>query len=124
MEEVAHLVHLQVLSVILSCGNYMNGGNRQRGQADGFAIDILPKLKDVKSRDNSITLLQYVVRFCIVRFDDKKGTTEAILPIPDPGDVERSSNINFEVRYFDVFENRSFRGIYCATCLPGAKIGM
>ena len=62
----------QVFSVILSCGNYMNGGNIQRGQADGFSIDILPKLKDVKSRDNTTNLLQYVVRFCIVKFDSKK----------------------------------------------------
>lgn len=28
----------------------MNGGNRTRGQADGFGLEILPKLKDVKSR--------------------------------------------------------------------------
>lgn len=62
---------LKVVSVILSCGNYMNGGNRQRGQADGFAVDILPKLKDVKSRDNTINLLQYVVRFCITRYELK-----------------------------------------------------
>ena len=62
----------QVFSVVLSCGNYMNGGNIQRGQADGFSIDILPKLKDVKSRDNTTNLLQYVVRFCIVKFDSKK----------------------------------------------------
>ena len=57
----------QVFSIILSCGNYMNGGNRQRGQADGFAIDILPKIKDVKSRDNSMKLLQYVVRVWIIK---------------------------------------------------------
>ena len=86
----------QVLGVVLACGNYMNGGNRQRGQADGFAIDILPKLKDVKSRDNSITLLQYVVRFCITRFDPKMGTPEASLPVPEPSDVERSAHINFD----------------------------
>ena len=42
----------RVLGIILALGNYMNGGNRQRGQADGFAIDILPKIKDVKSKDN------------------------------------------------------------------------
>lgn len=48
----------RVMGVILACGNYMNGGNLQRGQADGFAIDILPKLKDVKSKDNSMTFLQ------------------------------------------------------------------
>ena len=63
----------QVLSLVWACGNYMNGGNKQRGQADGFAIDILPKLKDVKSRDNSATLLQYVVRSWIVSYDGAKG---------------------------------------------------
>ena len=51
-----------VLGIILGLGNYMNGGNRTRGQADGFAIDILPKIKDVKSKDNTLTLLYYVVK--------------------------------------------------------------
>ena len=50
----------------------------------------------MKSRDNSTTLLQYVVRFCIIRFDPNRGTPEANLPIPEPSDVERSSNINFD----------------------------
>lgn len=40
---------LQVLGLVLAFGNFMNGGNRTRGQADGFTLDILPKLKDVKS---------------------------------------------------------------------------
>ena len=74
----------------------MNGGNTQRGQADGFAIDILPKLNDVKSRDNTTTLLQYVVRFCILKFDNRKGTTEAFMPVPEPSDVEKSGHINFD----------------------------
>lgn len=39
----------QILGLILAFGNFMNGGNRSRGQADGFTLDILPKLKDVKS---------------------------------------------------------------------------
>lgn len=38
----------QVFAIILALGNYMNGGNGQRGQADGFGLEILPKLKDVK----------------------------------------------------------------------------
>ncbi|GAA6093698.1 formin-2, partial [Tachysurus ichikawai] len=40
---------MQVLGLVLALGNYMNGGNRSRGQADGFTLDVLPKLKDVKS---------------------------------------------------------------------------
>lgn len=39
----------RILGLVLAFGNYMNGGNRTRGQADGFSLDILPKLKDVKS---------------------------------------------------------------------------
>lgn len=54
-----------VLGIVLALGNYMNGGNRQRGQADGFAIDILPKLKDVKSKDNTLTLIFYIVKIYI-----------------------------------------------------------
>lgn len=41
-----------VLGIILALGNYMNGGNRQRGQADGFGLEILSKLRDVKSKGN------------------------------------------------------------------------
>lgn len=40
----------KVIAIILALGNFMNGGNLQRGQADGFGLDILPKLKDVKSK--------------------------------------------------------------------------
>lgn len=38
------------MGLVLALGNYMNGGNRARGQADGFGLEVLPKLKDVKSR--------------------------------------------------------------------------
>ncbi|XP_040576965.1 uncharacterized protein capu [Lepeophtheirus salmonis] len=87
----------QVLSVILACGNYMNGGNMQRGQADGFAIDILPKIKDVKSaKDSSVNLLQYIVRFCIEKFDDNKGTSESKLPVPESSDVEKCAMLDFD----------------------------
>ena len=53
-------------------------------------------MQDVKSRDNSMTFLQYVVRFCILKFDTHKGTSEAVMPIPEPSDVDKCSNINFE----------------------------
>lgn len=40
----------EVMGLVLALGNHMNGGSRIRGQADGFDLEILPKLKDVKSR--------------------------------------------------------------------------
>lgn len=58
-----------VLGLVLAFGNYMNGGNVARGQADGFELDILPKLKDVKCKDNSTNLLHYLVTIYIKKFD-------------------------------------------------------
>ena len=62
------------MAVILSCGNYLNGGNAQRGQAEGFGIDILPKLKDLKTTSNTDNLMAFVVRFCIKEYDEDRGT--------------------------------------------------
>ena len=58
-----------ILGLVLAFGNYMNGGNVSRGQADGFELDILPKLKDVKCKNNSSNLLHYLVTTYINRFD-------------------------------------------------------
>lgn len=55
-----------ILGLILAFGNYMNGGNRTRGQADGFGLEILPKLKDVKSRVTHIIF--YTVHHFILNF--------------------------------------------------------
>lgn len=49
-----------ILGLILAFGNYMNGGNRTRGQADGFGLEILPKLKDVKSRVSANVYLKVI----------------------------------------------------------------
>uniref|UniRef100_A0AAZ3S7N8 FH2 domain-containing protein n=1 Tax=Oncorhynchus tshawytscha TaxID=74940 RepID=A0AAZ3S7N8_ONCTS len=61
---------LQVLVLILAFGNFMNGGNRSRGQADGFTLDILPKLKDIKSSDNCQSILSYIVAYYLRNFDE------------------------------------------------------
>ena len=50
-----------VIAVTISLGNHMNAGNARRERADGFDIDILPRLVDVKSSDNKMTLLQYII---------------------------------------------------------------
>ena len=83
--------------MILSCGNYLNGGNAQRGQAEGFGIDILPKLKDVKTTSNTDNLMAFLVRFCIKEYDEDRGTPQAKLPVPEPGDLEKCRHVDFEV---------------------------
>ncbi|XP_054711140.1 formin-2-like [Uloborus diversus] len=86
----------KVFGIILALGNYMNGGNRNRGQADGFGLEILPKLKDVKSKDNSLTLLHYIVRTYVKLYQEDLSFDKAKLPVPEPSDAERASLVNFD----------------------------
>lgn len=87
----------EVFSIILTLGNFMNGGNRQRGQADGFGLEILGKLKDVKSKDPKITLLHFIVKTYIERCR-KSGIAiiDLVAPVPNPNDVEKMLSIDFD----------------------------
>ncbi|KAL9863404.1 LOW QUALITY PROTEIN: formin-2 [Geothlypis trichas] len=87
---------MRVLGLVLAFGNYMNGGNRTRGQADGFGLDILPKLKDVKSSDNSRSLLSYIVSYYLRNFDEDAGREQCIFPLPDPQDLFQASQLKFD----------------------------
>lgn len=85
-----------LMGVILAFGNYMNGGNRTRGQADGFGLEILPKLKDVKSRDNRISLMDYVVSYYLRNFDEHAGTEKSVFPLPEPQYFLQASQVKFD----------------------------
>ncbi|CAH2251230.1 Hypothetical predicted protein [Pelobates cultripes] len=87
---------LRVLGLVLAFGNYMNGGNRTRGQADGFALDILPKLKDVKSNDNTRNLLSYIVSYYLRHFDENAGKEECVFTLPEPHDLFQVSQMKFD----------------------------
>ncbi|KAJ8264425.1 hypothetical protein GJAV_G00149000 [Gymnothorax javanicus] len=87
---------MQVLGLVLGFGNFMNGGNRTRGQADGFALDILPKLKDVKSSDNTRSLLSYIVSYYLRHFDEDAGRETCVYPLPEPQDLFQASQMKFE----------------------------
>ncbi|XP_043087077.1 formin-2 isoform X2 [Puntigrus tetrazona] len=87
---------LQVLGLVLAFGNFMNGGNRTRGQADGFTLDILPKLKDVKSSDSSKSLMSYIVSYYLRHFDEDAGRETCVFPLPEPHDLFQASQMKFE----------------------------
>ncbi|GAA6232614.1 formin-2-like [Lates japonicus] len=86
----------QVLGLVLAFGNFMNGGNRTRGQADGFTVDILPKLKDVKSSDSVKSLLSYLVAYYLRHFDEDAGRETCVYPLPEPHDLFQASQMKFE----------------------------
>ncbi|XP_033105443.1 formin-like [Anneissia japonica] len=85
-----------IFGIILTFGNYMNGGNRTRGQADGFGLEILPKLKDVKSSDDQATLLHYIVAYYIKKFDEHAGTEHTHLPVPEPSKIDKATLVKFD----------------------------
>lgn len=86
----------ELIGLVLALGNYMNGGSRARGQADGFGLEILPKLKDVKSRQNHISLLDYIVSYYLRHLDKNAGSEKSIFPLPEPQDVFLSSQVKFD----------------------------
>ncbi|XP_058254382.1 formin-1-like isoform X1 [Hemibagrus wyckioides] len=91
-----------VIGLILAFGNYMNGGNRTRGQADGFGLEILPKLKDVKSRDNRISLVDYVVLYYLRNIDKDAGTDKSVFPLPEPQDFFLAAQVKFDDLFKDM----------------------
>jgi len=46
-----------ILSQILDIGNILNGGNNQKGQADGYNLDILKSIDKVKDTNNKSLLV-------------------------------------------------------------------
>jgi hypothetical protein len=58
-EEASLKAFRNVLAVVLSVGNYMNGGTR-RGQVHGYRLELLLKLKDVKQTGGRRTLLHFI----------------------------------------------------------------
>ncbi|XP_037837303.1 formin-2 [Kryptolebias marmoratus] len=85
-----------ILGLVLAFGNFMNGGNRTRGQADGFILDILPKLKDVKSSDGAKSLLSYIVAYYLKNFDEDAGRETCVFPLPEPHDLFQASQMKFD----------------------------
>ncbi|XP_053736217.1 formin-like isoform X4 [Synchiropus splendidus] len=86
----------ELMGLVLAFGNHMNGGSRVRGQADGFGLEILPKLKDVKSQDNRINLVDYVVSYYLHNMDKNAGTDKSLFPLPEPQDVFMAAQVKFE----------------------------
>ena len=48
----------------------MNASNKMRNDADGFDLAIMPNLKDVKSKDNTSNLMQYIAFYYVNKLDD------------------------------------------------------
>ncbi|KAJ2521556.1 hypothetical protein H4217_001312, partial [Coemansia sp. RSA 1939] len=70
----------QILEVILSIGNFMNGSGF-RGGAFGFKIASLNKLMDTKADDNKTTLLHFVALAAEENFEDSLEFLDELKPV-------------------------------------------
>ncbi|XP_078490791.1 formin-like isoform X2 [Ciona intestinalis] len=86
----------KLLSIILSVGNYLNGGNVSRGQARGFDLEILGKLKDVKSNVGGVTLLSYIISLYIQHYKQDNDLETWESPVPDTLSLMRASQVKYE----------------------------
>jgi len=57
------------LEIVLAIGNYLNGST-PRGGAYGFKLDSLFKLADVKTTDNTMTMMNYIVMLCEKKYPE------------------------------------------------------
>lgn len=101
-----------LFAIILTVGNYMNGGNRYRGQADGFGLDVLGKLRDVKSKDKKTTLLHFIVRtFINKQRQNGVKLKEIVYPVPDAENVKNASTVDFDALNEQIEQlNRNLKG--------------
>nr|CAB3246517.1 formin-2-like [Phallusia mammillata] len=86
----------QLFGIILTIGNYLNAGNRSRGEAAGFGLDVLSKLKDVKGNTDNLNLLAYVLRVYIKTFDLNIEIALRKSPVPSTLEIVRASQIDYE----------------------------
>jgi len=54
---------LKLVQIVWAFGNYMNSGS-PKGNAPGFQLRSLLKLKETKSSENKYTLLHHIVKHC------------------------------------------------------------
>ncbi|KAK3578979.1 hypothetical protein CHS0354_034773 [Potamilus streckersoni] len=88
------LKHL--LETLLTIGNYLNGGT-ERGQADGFGLDILNKIKDIQDRDAKGNLLEFVLKiYCQLYENEAEIGCPTRFRLPEPSNMRHAAQVSFE----------------------------
>ncbi|KAK6983501.1 formin-J-like isoform X2 [Biomphalaria glabrata] len=85
-----------VLETVLSIGNYMNAGT-ERGQADGFKIDVLNSLKEMQDLSKHGNLLDLIMRtYCLIFESDMDFGCPTKFHLPEPSNMRHAAQVSFE----------------------------
>jgi len=88
-------------AMILTCGNYMNGGRKGKERADGFHYSFLTRLKGTKSNDKKSNLLSYIVLRCLKKdpgFREIKKDFEALMSSSSVPELEEAKGRVFKIQ--------------------------
>ncbi|GFO17199.1 formin-2 [Plakobranchus ocellatus] len=96
-EEVTSSLSLKnVLETVLAVGNHMNAGT-DRGQADGFRVDVLNHLKDIHDTVNRGNLLELVMRIYCLKYESGLDLgCPTRFQLPEPSNMRHASQVSFE----------------------------
>ena len=98
------------LTIILAFGNYLNGQS-MRGGAYGFKLDSLCKIVELKSNDNKITLLEFIIEWIYDNNDpnlltvDLNYTKNASLKVTKEYLIDMKKSINIVKNLKEVTKN-------------------
>ncbi|XP_046342354.2 uncharacterized protein LOC124123129 isoform X2 [Haliotis rufescens] len=97
-EEITSSVALKnLLETLLAIGNYLNGGSAERGQADGFTLDILTKLKDSTDRTRRGNLLEFVMKTYVQQYEnDLDLGCPTRFRLPEPSNMRHAAQVSFD----------------------------
>ncbi|KAH9509487.1 hypothetical protein Btru_046011 [Bulinus truncatus] len=85
-----------VLETVLAVGNYMNAGT-ERGQADGFNIDVLNTLKEIQDPSKQGNLLELIMRtYCLVFESEVDFGCPTRFRLPEPSNMRHAAQVSFD----------------------------
>ncbi len=78
-----------LLRIILAFGNIMNETSKSRGNTEAFELNILEKLRNIKSTDNTGTLLQHIINYYLKNYGSK-------FPLPELSKINLALDESFK----------------------------
>ncbi|KAL4234127.1 Fmn2p [Mactra antiquata] len=96
-DEIANSTSLKnLLETLLAVGNYLNGAT-EMGQADGYGLDVLNKLKEIQDRHCKGTLLEFVLKtYCQIYESEVEIGCPTRFRLPEPSNMRHASQVSFE----------------------------
>ncbi|XP_060567218.1 formin-J-like isoform X3 [Ruditapes philippinarum] len=96
-DEISNSTSLKnLLETLLAVGNYLNGAT-EMGQADGFGIEVLNKMKEIQDRDCKGTLLEFVLKtYCQIYESEVDIGCPTRFRLPEPSNMRHASQVSFE----------------------------